>query len=154
MNQACDICIFLQQKPIRNQIITTDYWTVGIIPDQPYLGRALITLITHKSRLSELSSEEWTDFHSVVEKIEPAYEKALGAYPLNIGCFMNHGFKDDPPHPHVHWQIFPRDKNPVEFAGMLFEDTLYGEFYDNDAVRPVNNKVVTEIEEKLKLNMS
>ena len=154
MNQVCDNCIFLQQIPLQNQILTTDYWTVGVIPDQPYLGRALITLLTHKSRLSELTNEEWTDFQSIVQKIEPAYEKSFGAHPLNIGCFMNHGFKDDPPHPHVHWQIFPRYKKPVEFEGMKFEDTLYGEFYDNDAARPVNSEVVKKIAEKLKSNLS
>jgi diadenosine tetraphosphate (Ap4A) HIT family hydrolase len=154
MNTDCDICQFLQQKPLQNQLITTDHWTVGVIPDQPYLGRALITLLTHKSSLAQLSDDEWEEFHDIVRKLEPAYEKAFGAVPLNIGCFMNHGFKDDPPHPHVHWQIYPRYKNPVEFAGLTFEDKFYGEFYDNDTLRPVSNEVVKKIVEQLKANLA
>lgn len=153
MNAACDVCQFLERKPLQNQIITTDYWTVGIVPDQPYLGRALITLLTHKSSLSELSDAEWADFHPIIRKLEPAYQKAFGAVPLNVGCFMNHGFKDDPPHPHVHWQVYPRYKESVTFAGLTFTDDRYGEFYDNDAVRPVSNEVVSQIAETLRANL-
>jgi diadenosine tetraphosphate (Ap4A) HIT family hydrolase len=153
MNANCDVCQFLEQKPLKNQIITTDYWTVGIIPDQPYLGRALITLLTHKARLGELSDAEWSDFRDIQRKLEPAYQKAFGAVPLNVGCFMNHGFKDDPPHPHVHWQVYPRYEKPVTFAGITFEDDRYGEFYDNDAVRMVSNEVVTQIAEALKAHL-
>jgi hypothetical protein len=133
MNPACDICQFLGNKPLKNQILTTNYWTVGVIPDQPYLGRALITLLTHKGSLGQLSDEQ-----------------ALGAKPLNIGCFMNHGYRDDPPHPHVHWQLFPRYKDPVELKGITFQDDRYGEFYDNDAQNLVGDEVVEEIVNKLR----
>ncbi len=150
MNPACDVCQFLDKKPLKNQIITTAHWTVGVIPDQPYLGRALITLLTHKSSLGQLSDDEWQEFHDIVRKLEPAYEQAFEAKPLNMGCFMNHGYRDDPPHPHVHWQIFPRYKEPVELKGMVFKDERYGEFYDNDAQNFVSDEVVEEIANKLK----
>ena len=150
MNQACDVCQFLDNKPLKNQIFTTNYWTVGVIPDQPYLGRALITLLTHKSSLGELVHEEWAEFEAMVPKLERAYKLAFGANPLNMGCFMNHGFKDDPPHPHVHWQIFPRYKSSYELAGIVFKDARYGEFYDDDARRPVGDDVVSEIVQQLK----
>jgi len=153
MNPNCDVCQFLQQKPLQNQIITTRHWTVGVIPDQPYLGRALITLLTHKGSLGQLSDEEWSEFHDIVRRLEPAYKKAFGAVPLNMGCFMNHGFRNDPPHPHVHWQIFPRYKEPVTFAGMTFSDERYGSFYDDDARRPVDNEFVSLIAERLKANL-
>jgi diadenosine tetraphosphate (Ap4A) HIT family hydrolase len=72
MNEACDICQFLQIKPLKNQILTTNYWTVGIIPDQPYLGRALITLLDHKSSLGKLTADEWLEFQAMVPKLENA----------------------------------------------------------------------------------
>jgi len=150
MNKDCDVCQFLESKPLQNQILTTQYWTVGVITDQPYLGRALITLLTHKSSLGKLSSEEWHDFEAIVQKLEPAYKTAFGAEPLNIGCFMNHGYRDDPPHPHVHWHIFPRYRSTVEFGGQIFEDERYGKFYDDDARRPVDNEMVTAIADELR----
>lgn len=153
MMQNCDVCQFLESKPLKNQILTTNYWTVGIIPDQPYLGRALITLLDHKGSLGKLTHEEWEEFEMIVPKLENAYKQTFGAEPLNLGCFMNHGYRDDPPHPHVHWQIFPRYKEPVELQGMTFEDTRYGIFYDNDAQRPVSQEVVAEIVQRLKTHL-
>lgn len=86
----------------------------------------------------------------MVPQLENAYKQAFGAEPLNIGCFMNHGYKDEPPHPHVHWQIFPRYKNPVEFSGMLFKDNRYGRFYDDDLRRPVSDEIVGGIAKQLR----
>jgi len=131
-------------------VLTTKYWTVGIIPDQPYLGRGLITLLDHKASLAELSDQEWQEFHDIVRKLEPAYQKTFGARPLNLGCFMNHGYRDDPAHPHVHWQIFPRYKNPVEFMDITFVDELYGNFYDDNARKPISEEVVAAIAQRLK----
>lgn len=147
------MCAFLALKPLPNQVITTRYWTAGIIPDQPYLGRALITLLEHKSSLSELSDEEWQDFHALVRKLEPAYLKAFGAKPLNMGCFMNTAYQANPPQPHVHWQVFPRYKHTVEFEGLTFTDEQYGKFYDDDARRPVEKAVVQAITERLKASL-
>lgn len=150
MDSVCDVCRFLNDKPLKNQILTTQHWTVGIVSDQPYLGRGLITLFDHKASLGELSDEEWQEFHEIVRKLEPAYEKAFGAKPLNIGCFMNHGYRDDPPHPHVHWQIFPRYKVAPVLDGVTYEDHLYGSFYDDSAERLVGDEVVEQIVAKLK----
>lgn len=154
MNPNCDVCQFLENKPLKNQILTTKYWTVGVIPDQPYLGRALITLLDHKGSLGQLTPEEWQEFEDMVPKLERAYKQAFGAEPLNMGCFMNHGYRDDPPHPHVHWQIFPRYKDPVELKGIVFEDDRYGRFYDDDARRPVDQSVVEEIVTRLKASLA
>jgi ATP adenylyltransferase len=154
MNPDCDNCQFLQNKPLKNQIITTKYWTVGIIPDQFYLGRALITLLTHKSSPGQLNSDEWQDFQSILPKLERAYKNAFGAEPLNIGCYMNNGFKVEPPHPHVHWHIFPRYKHSVELKGIEFDDSRYGEFYDDNGSRIVNTEVIQEIVDRLSTQLN
>lgn len=150
----CDNCQFLKNKPLNNQILTTRYWTVGIIPDQPYLGRGLITLLDHKSSLGKLSREEWSEFEEIVPKLENAYKQAFGAEPLNMGCFMNNGYRDDPPHPHVHWQIFPRYKEPAKLKGLIFKDDRYGNFYDDDARRIVDQQVVEEIVQRLRAHLA
>lgn len=150
MRDDCDVCQFLGNKPLKNQILTTRYWTVGVIPDQPYLGRAIITLLTHKGSLGQLSREEWEEFEVMIPKLEKAYKQAFDAEPLNIGCYMNNAYQDKPPHPHVHWHIFPRYKKAYELGGILFEDNRYGHFYDDDIRRVVRNEIVEEIADKLK----
>lgn len=153
MHSDCDVCQFLEKKPLKNQILTTRHWTVGIIPDHPYLGRALVTLLTHKGSLGQLSHEEWEDFEAIVPRLERAYKHAFSAEPLNIGCFMNNSFKADPPHPHVHWHIFPRYKNIYSLNGIDFKDDRYGRFYDDDATRIVDEMTVQEIAKRLKLHL-
>jgi diadenosine tetraphosphate (Ap4A) HIT family hydrolase len=149
MNSECDICKFLSRKPLKNQILTTEHWTVGIIPDQYYLGRALITLLDHKPSLGMLNENEWSEFQLIVTKLEKAYKELFNAEPLNLGCFMNHSYRDTPPHPHVHWQVFPRYKETQEFMGLDFIDSRYGSFYDDDAHNLVTEEIVAEIAKRL-----
>lgn len=144
------MCQFIANKPWPNQVLTTRHWTVGVIPNQAYLGRALITLLTHKASLGQLDQAEWQEFQDIIKKLEPAYEKAFGAKPLNIGCFMNLGYQADPPHPHVHWHIFPRYQQPYKVSGIAFDDARYGKFYDPEASNVVDGAVVTEIAKQLK----
>ncbi|HSX36801.1 MAG TPA: hypothetical protein VLG13_01620 [Patescibacteria group bacterium] len=147
MDKKCDACDYLQAP--KHQIITTDYWSVGISNDQPYLGRAYCTLLKHKSSLGELSSDEWNDLHAIFKELETRYRKAFGADVINIECNMNHAFKTKPYNPHVHWHIYPRYSKPVEVAGELFEDALFGSHIDEDLIRIVDDRVVDQIVAKL-----
>jgi diadenosine tetraphosphate (Ap4A) HIT family hydrolase len=148
MNQDCDACKFLA-KP-SHPILLTQHWSVELGNDQVYLGRAYVSLRTHKGSLSELSAEEWEDFQAVVRKLENAYHKAFGAEPLNWACLMNNAFRNDPGNPHVHWHVWPRYRKAVTLAGITFDDAVYGEHYDITAVRNVSDEVVDEIATQLK----
>jgi diadenosine tetraphosphate (Ap4A) HIT family hydrolase len=143
MEKQCELCEFL--KTPKNQILITDYWSVGIGNDQPYLGRAFCTLKSHKSRLGELSKAEWDNLQIVFRELEDRYKKAFGAEVINVECNMNHAFKSEPFNPHVHWHVYPRYKNPVEVGGHVFEDPLFGSHIDEDLVNIVDDKVVEEI---------
>jgi diadenosine tetraphosphate (Ap4A) HIT family hydrolase len=147
MSNYCDICEFLQAP--KNQFLTTKHWTAGILNDQAYFGRAIMSLREHKGSLSELSQNEWQEFEENVRKIEKAYMEAFNAVPLNWGCYMNNAFKADPPNPHVHWHIFPRYKVAPTLNGVTYDDSLYGSFYDDKAERIVSQEVVSEIAAKL-----
>lgn len=147
MDKECDACEFIE-API-NQILVTDYWSVGIGNDQPYLGRAYCTLKSHKSRLGDLSNDEWQDLQKTFRKLENLYRDTLGAEVLNIECNMNHAFRTEPFNPHIHWHIYPRYKNPVEIAGVVFEDTLFGSHIDENLLNIVDDKVVNEILKRL-----
>lgn len=147
MNAPCHICDFLKHPTHR--ILTTSKWTVGLDNNQAYLGRAYVTLRAHKASLSDLDTRDWQEFQNVVKKLENAYAKAFGALPINWGCFMNLAFREEPPHPHVHWHVYPRYKQAPKLAGIIFDDPLYEQHYDHKAKRFVNDKVVSEIAAKL-----
>lgn len=148
MDKKCDACEFLK-KP-QNQILEAKYWCVGIGDNHAYLGRAFITLRSHKAKLGELNNEEWQEFQDIIGKLEVAYKQSLGAEPLNVGCFMNHAFRTDPANPHVHWHVYPRYKKAPEIDGVAYDDPLFGNFYDDNATRIVSDKIVEKIATKLR----
>lgn len=148
MEKKCDACEFI--KAPKNQILATDYWTVGIGNDQPYLGRAYCTLKRHEGTLGDLSKEEWDDLQPIFKELEQRYTNVFGAELINVECNMNHAFKSEPFNPHVHWHIYPRYSSSVEVAGVVFEDSLFGSHIDEDLVNIVDDTVVAEIVSKLK----
>lgn len=154
MNKQCDACKFLESPSPETQILETKYWSVGVDgSNHAYLGRAYVTLKTHKPSLSSLSSEEWTDFEEIVRKLEDAYKRAFGSEPLNWGCFMNHAFKTKPFNPHVHWHIYPRYEVTPVLDGITFDDPLFGKFYDDKAERPVTAETVAKIAATLRQHL-
>lgn len=150
MDKKCDACEFLKAPQPNTQILVTKHWSAGIGNNHAYLGRAFVSLRSHKGSLSELDEEEWQDFRELVCKLEKAYKDAFGAEPLNWGCFMNHAFRTEPFNPHVHWHIFPRYSVAPVVAGITFDDPLFGNFYDDKAERLVSDEVVAEIAETLR----
>jgi diadenosine tetraphosphate (Ap4A) HIT family hydrolase len=151
MDKQCDACGFLKNPSPETQILDTKYWSVGIDGhNHAYLGRAYVTLKEHKANLSSLSQDEWADFQEIVRKLEKAYKSAFGAEPLNWGCFMNHAFRTKPFNSHVHWHIFPRYEVAPVLDCITFDDSLFGEFYDNNAERPVSAETVEHIASTLR----
>ena len=147
MNENCPICNFLE-KPV-NQILITDYWSVGLTNDQPYLGRARVTLKNHKSNLGELSDEEIIDFRVVVAKIEAAYKNTFSSDLLNWACLMNKEYQKPTPNPHLYWHLFPRYSNPINIGDILFEDKEYGNHYDPSKIQLVDDKTLNLIIQRL-----
>lgn len=134
-------------------ILETKHWKVYLADNQAYLGRAIVNLKEHKSKLSDLSSEEWADYIEIVKRLEPAYKNAFSAEPLNWGCFMNNAFQNNPPNPHVHWHIFPRYKDTQIINGEEFTDKLYGFFYDDALNRKLSADTYKTIVNQLKATL-
>ena len=67
---------------------------------------------------------------------------------------MNHAFRSEPFNPHVHWHIYPRYKKAQEINGITFDDTLFGNFYDNSAERLVDEDNVKEIASRLRQQLT
>lgn len=135
------------------QIVATDCWDVWLPKNQAWLGRACLTLRTHKSSLSELSEQEWKEFHALVKQLESAYAEAFGARPINWGCFMNDSFQKNPALPHVHWHAFPRYEKKITVGGIMFDDPLFGHHYNPNAKRVVEDEVLENIATSLKAHL-
>lgn len=149
MDKQCDACHFLEHPS--HPLLRTKYWNVELGPNQAYVGRAFVTLLTHKGSLSELNNEEWADFEELVRRLEHAYRAAFGADPLNWSCLMNNAYQEKPFNPHVHWHLIPRYEKPVEVAGLVFADDGFGHIFDPAKERLVDDQTIQAITEKLKL---
>ena len=139
-------------------IFETQYWRVLVADfDQRYLGRCVIVLKRPCGDLADITSEEHLDFLEIVKKLKAAGRKAFHATMFNWGCLMNNAYQKDPPDPHVHWHFRPRYKEPVQFAGKVFEDKEFGYHYFRDAhtndYLPVPPDVALQIRDALRNNL-
>jgi diadenosine tetraphosphate (Ap4A) HIT family hydrolase len=131
MNEQCETCRIINSDSNDVIVTKTKFWRVALQANQAYLGQSFVTLLTHKSSLSELSNEEWQDFEVLVSNMERAIKEAFGATHFNWSCLMNEAYRVSDPSPHVHWHVFPRYSKAVEFEGVVFEDVEFGQHYIN-----------------------
>ena len=86
-----------------------------------------------EGNLSNLTSEEWMDFHkNVVKKLEKALKKAFKATMFNWTCLMNAAYKSENPKPHVHWHFRPRYNHKIKFSGDVYEDHIFAHHYSRN----------------------
>jgi diadenosine tetraphosphate (Ap4A) HIT family hydrolase len=131
-------------------IFETKHWNIFLSEDQTYLGRNVVELKRVSPSLSDLTDEEFADLHTVIKKYEFAVKKAFGATLCNWTCLMNHVYQKKPYAPHVHWHGRPRYEKPIEFAGLLFEDTSFGYHYERKTNREVSDEVQNKIIDAIK----
>jgi diadenosine tetraphosphate (Ap4A) HIT family hydrolase len=151
MTKLCDACEFLKKPSY--PIVRTKHWNVELATNHAYLGRAYVTLLEHKSSLSELSPEEWHDFEALVQKLEAAYHKAFGAGPFNWSCLMNNAYQEKPYNPHVHWHLVPRYEKPVDIDGQTFTDDEFGHMFAPFKERTKDDQTVKKIAEAIKAQL-
>lgn len=152
MSKNCDICTILQSNNDDVVITKTKFWRVALERNQAYLGQSFVTLLEHKSSLSEVTDEEWHNFQDLVKQLEAAYKKAFGATHFNWTCLMNEAYRQDSPAPHVHWHVFPRYKAAPRLDDMVFEDTEFGHHYV-DRKNKVDQQTLETIGHTLKVSL-
>ncbi len=149
----CEICPILSSLNNGNdvQIIETEMWRVVLDPNQQYLGKSFVTLLDHKQTLSDLSSEEWQDFETLVKRLEFAIKEAFNPNHFNWSCLMNIAAMSNQ-ETHVHWHIHPRYSIPISVAGEVFEDTQwYPRKEKVDHV--VDSEVLQRIAQEIRVNL-
>jgi len=128
--KGCALCE--EALPKRNGLLLeTSHWCVLVHRNQAYLGRCTVILKRHCESLSELNPDECQNLRSVVSQLESLFRDCFRASPFNWTCLMNAGYRVDPPVPHVHLHFRPRYSKPPHFSGMVFEDSEFGDHYDN-----------------------
>jgi len=145
----CEICPILAThndgKDV--QIIETEKWRVVLDPNQQFLGKAFVTLLKHKTSLSDLNEADWKDFEVLVKRLESALKKAFQPNHFNWSCLMNLAAMSGQ-ETHVHWHVHPRYDKPITIAGETFEDTQWyprkektDHVVDKEVLRTVANKI-------------
>ena len=149
----CEICPILathnDDKDV--QIIETEKWRVVLDPNQQFLGKAFVTLLEHKSSLSDLDETDWRDFEALVKRLESALKKTFQPNHFNWSCLMNIAAMNGQ-ETHVHWHIHPRYDKLVTIAGETFEDTQwYPRKEKTDHV--VDKEILLAVASKIKENL-
>jgi ATP adenylyltransferase len=128
---TCTICSWDTGKSDFRFIYQTTYWRVVLASNQALLGRCVVHLLRHEPRLSGLTSEEHSEWISLINSLETALHSAFKPTLFNWSCYMNHAYRENPPNPHVHWWVVPRYSHQIELLGMQFEDPDFGNPYDH-----------------------
>lgn len=149
----CEICPILATPNNGEdmQITETEKWRVVLDPNQQFLGKAFVTLLEHKSSLSDLDEADWRDFEILVKRLESAFKKAFQPSHFNWSCLMNIAAMNGK-ETHVHWHIHPRYDKSVKVDGEIFKDTQWNPRKEK-ADHIVNKKVLQIISDKIKDNL-
>jgi len=130
------------EKPkVKSLLFDSKFWFVLLADDQTYPGRSFVTLKRHCGDLAELTKDELLDFHEVLRGFEKALKKSFNATLFNWTCLMNHGFKQKPYNPHVHWHVRPRYDHEVVIGEEHFIDQEFGTHYGRGTDRAVSPSV-------------
>ncbi len=87
----------------------------------------------HRESVRELCAEEWLDLKTVMDALERMLAAELGATMFNWSCLLNDAYKADPPHPHLHFHLRPRYRQPLSIADLVYVDHEFAHHYDNPA---------------------
>lgn len=115
---ACTLC-----PPTRGVILPNDFWTLVLNENQATLGRVFFALNRHETEVSALSDAEVLSLWAFIRETKTTLSALFAPDHYNFMFLMNLT-------PHVHFHIFPRYVQPVEFAGQSFADSRYGDHYD------------------------
>lgn len=99
----------------QNLVKEYNYWKLLVKEEPNKLGRLVAILKREAFPLQNITSEEMAEYSTIVKEVEPALEKAFGAYLVQ---HMHLAFVDK----QIHFHIIPRYKETIEFAGINWTD--------------------------------
>lgn len=123
----CPLC-----RPERGVVLANDHWTLILNENQATLGRAFFALNRHEADVAALSEAELTALWAFLRETKQALTALFAPDHFNYMFLMNLT-------PHVHFHIFPRYASEREFAGQTWADSRYGDHYDPDETRTIDD---------------
>ncbi|HMK54274.1 MAG TPA: HIT family protein [Methanobacteriaceae archaeon] len=152
MSHDCSYCRKLEPYNFGDYLDQTGHWIIFLAPNQSNLGTCVVALNRHHQTLTGLKPDEWEEFAQLVESMETAIKKSFNATLINWGCLMNTFYLKGKPKPHLHWHFIPRYRDPVEFAGHIFEDPHFG-YMRPRPPKKISQEVREEIMHKIQTNL-
>jgi diadenosine tetraphosphate (Ap4A) HIT family hydrolase len=141
---TCEYC----ESGYGRLIAEKSYWNIHLAPSQRYLGTCVVVIKRHCNNLSELQSEEWTEFSAIVQEMENVLNQLFKPTLFNWSCFKNAAFRVENPNPQVHWHLIPRYKDLTVFEGIKFEDLDFGYI-----PQPINREISEKVMENMKIKI-
>lgn len=144
-------------KQFSEQVIIkeTKFWSITLWNNQYYLGRASIQYKDlSKRHLSELNEDEILDLFHLIQKYEKALKKSFNTTNFNWACLMNNQYKEKNVNKpdKLHFHVWPRYQNQVEFKGEVFEDEVFAHHYDKYKEKIVDRDFLVNISDELLKN--
>jgi len=129
----CSLC-----PPTRGVVLQNGHWTLVLNENQATLGRVFFALNRHETDIARLTDAEVLSLWAFVRETKAALSALFAPDHFNYMFLMNLT-------PHVHFHIFPRYAQPAQFAGQTFPDSRYGDHYDPDESRALDEAAEAEL---------
>jgi ATP adenylyltransferase len=119
-DEPCFICQALARKEDRENLVLLREGTVAVFLNRfPYNnGHLLVTPLSHKARLDELSIGETLDLQQMIQKMVQILDRAMHPQGFNIGLNLGKVAGAGLPG-HVHWHIVPRWSGDTNFMSVV-----------------------------------
>jgi diadenosine tetraphosphate (Ap4A) HIT family hydrolase len=138
----CPLC-----PPARGVVLANDHWTLVLNENQATLGRVFFALNRHETDIAALSEEEVVSLWAFLRETKAALTALFAPDHFNFMFLMNLT-------PHAHFHIFPRYKEARVFAGQAWTDTRFGDHYDPDEARAVDDATIDALASALRHEIS
>lgn len=120
------------------------YWTLGVHPNQGYLGRCVVWCKRADAKqLTDATPEEQKELFHVLYEAKHTLQQSFAPDWFNYAFFGNEV-------PHLHGHLVPRYKKPVLFMNKYFVDKHFGRHYQTDSTHITPQDVLYGVRDEIK----
>jgi len=132
-----------------------EFWSLILLENQYYLGRAVLILKDFSIKhLNELTEGQIQELFFFIKKYEIALKKSFKTTNFNWTCLMNNSYKKKnlKKQDLLHFHAWPRYQDVVVFNNERFHDEVFAHHYDKYKKKKVSKEFLEKIAEKILLN--
>ncbi len=123
------------------------YWTVQVHSNQGYLGRCIVWCKREDALdLADATPEEREELFLILKELREALSKSFAPDWFNY-TFLGNGTR------HLHGHIVPRYATNKEFAGVTFEDKLWGHNYKTNHDFHTSPELLEAVKDTIRENL-